>query len=122
MNFTLSPSFSHFLSLSLLLSPTFSLFLFLSFSLSLFFSFSLFLFLSLSLSRSLSLSFSHSLCLIIFKDDSVRLATVLQENAVLKSEMEMLKMKCKNLIEENKRLRQASVNIVSIMLYKQSIT
>lgn len=45
--------------------------------------------------------------------DSVRLATVLQENAVLKSEMEMLKLKCKNLLEENKRLRQASVNIVS---------
>ena len=45
--------------------------------------------------------------------ESVRLATVLQENAVLKSEMEMLKLKCKNLTEENKRLRQASVNIVS---------
>lgn len=44
--------------------------------------------------------------------ESVRLATVVQENAVLKSELEMLKLKYKNLIEENKRLRQASVNIV----------
>ena len=45
--------------------------------------------------------------------ESARLATVLQENAVLKSELEILKLKCKNLHEENRRLRQASVNIVS---------
>ena len=45
--------------------------------------------------------------------ESARLATVLQENAVLKSEVEILKLKCKNLHEENRRLRQASVNIVS---------
>lgn len=57
---------------------------------------------------------SHSPPVYIPQDgESVRLATVLQENAVLKSEMEMLKLKCKNLTEENKRLRQASVNIVS---------
>ena len=45
--------------------------------------------------------------------ESARLATVMQENAVLKSEMELLRLKCKNLVEENKRLRQASVTIVS---------
>ena len=45
--------------------------------------------------------------------DSARLATVLQENAVLKSELELLRLKCKNLVEENRRLRQASVDIVS---------
>ena len=45
--------------------------------------------------------------------ESARLATVLQENAVLKSELELLRLKCKNLVEENKRLRQASVTIVS---------
>ena len=50
----------------------------------------------------------------------MRLATVLQENTVLKSELavqrselEIIKLRCKNLIEENRRLRQASVNIVS---------
>jgi hypothetical protein len=37
----------------------------------------------------------------------------MQENAVLKSEIEILRLKCKNLLEENRRLRQASVNIVS---------
>ena len=52
--------------------------------------------------------------------ENVRLATVVQENAVLKSELEMLKLKYKNLIEENKRLRQASVNIVRWTLqYKE---
>ncbi len=45
--------------------------------------------------------------------DTVRLATVLQENAVLKSELEIIRLKCKSLLEENRRLRQASVNIVS---------
>ena len=48
--------------------------------------------------------------------DSARLATVLQENAVLRSELEILRLKCKNLIEENRRLRQASVDIVSAVL------
>ena len=46
--------------------------------------------------------------------ESARLATVIQENAVLKSELELLRLKCKNLVEENKRLRQASVTIVSV--------
>lgn len=44
--------------------------------------------------------------------DNHRLTTVLQENAVLKSELEMLKTKYKGLMEENRRLKQASVNIV----------
>ena len=42
-----------------------------------------------------------------------RLVTVLQENTVLRSEVEVLRLKCKHLIEENRRLRQASVTIVS---------
>ena len=46
--------------------------------------------------------------------ESARLATVLQENAVLKSELDMLRHKLKNMLEENRRLRQASVNIVSV--------
>lgn len=50
---------------------------------------------------------------IIPEVESARLATVLQENAVLKSELEILRLKCKNLLEENRRLRQASVTIVS---------
>lgn len=45
--------------------------------------------------------------------ESARLATVLQENTVLKSELDMVKLKYKNIAEENRRLRQASVNIVS---------
>lgn len=40
-----------------------------------------------------------------------RLVTVLQENAVLRSELEVMKLRCKNLMEENRRLRQASVTI-----------
>ena len=56
---------------------------------------------------------SPSPCLSLADVESVRLATVLQENAVLKSEMEILRLKCKNLLEENRRLRQASVTIVS---------
>lgn len=55
-------------------------------------------------------------CLHVLSEaDTARLATVLQENAVLKSEIEILRLKCKNLLEENRRLRQASVNIVSCM-------
>lgn len=48
--------------------------------------------------------------------DNHRLTTVLQENAVLKSELEMLKIKYKGLLEENRRLKQASVNIVSYIV------
>ena len=43
----------------------------------------------------------------------VRMTTLTQENAVLKSELELLRLKCKTLLEENRVLRQASVNIVS---------
>ena len=53
---------------------------------------------------------------LIIDMDNHRLATVLQENAVLKSEVEMLKMKYKTLLEENRRLKQASVNIVSVTI------
>ena len=49
--------------------------------------------------------------------ESARLATVLQENAVLKSELDMLRHRHKNMMEENRRLRQASVNIVSLNFY-----
>ena len=52
-------------------------------------------------------------CFLFSDVESARLATVLQENAVLKSEIEILRLKCKNLLEENRRLRQASVTIVS---------
>lgn len=55
--------------------------------------------------------------------DRTRLTTVLQENAVLKSELEVYRLKIKTLTEENRRLRQASVNIVSfykIILCKQT--
>ena len=45
-----------------------------------------------------------------------RLTTVLQENAVLKSEIEIYKLKVKSLTEENRRLRQASVTIVSVCM------
>ena len=43
----------------------------------------------------------------------VRLATLTQENAVLKSELDLLRLRCKSLSEENRSLRQASVSIVS---------
>ncbi len=46
--------------------------------------------------------------------DRNRLLTVLQENAVLKSEIEVYRLKVKSLTEDNRRLRQASVNIVSV--------
>ena len=55
------------------------------------------------------------LLIFVSEVESARLATVLQENAVLKSEIEILRLKCKNLLEENRRLRQASVTIVSSM-------
>lgn len=46
----------------------------------------------------------------------VRLATLTQENAVLKSELDLLRLRCKGLSEENRALRQASVTIVSTLL------
>ena len=54
--------------------------------------------------------------------ESARLATVLQENAVLKSELDMMKHKYKNMMEENRRLRQASVNIVSVVCSRDHST
>lgn len=42
-----------------------------------------------------------------------RIQSLQQENTVLKMELETFKLKCKNLQEENKELRKASVNIVS---------
>lgn len=49
-----------------------------------------------------------------------RLAIVQQENVVLKMEVETLKLRIKNLLEENKKLRQDSINIVSkaLMIYE----
>ncbi len=51
--------------------------------------------------------------LIFAEAESSRLTTVLQENAVLRSELEVMRLRCKNLVEENRKLRQASVTIVS---------
>ena len=49
-----------------------------------------------------------------------RLESLQQENRVLKVELETFKLKCKQLQEENKDLRLASVTIVSdIILYKK---
>ena len=42
-----------------------------------------------------------------------RLASLQQENKVLKIELETFKLKCKALQEENRDLRKASVTIVS---------
>ena len=43
-----------------------------------------------------------------------RIESLHQENRVLKVELETFKLKCKQLQEENKELRQASVTIVSL--------
>lgn len=48
--------------------------------------------------------------------DGNRIASLHQENRVLKMELEMFKLRTKSLQEENKALRQASVSIVSIAL------
>ncbi|XP_054773317.1 coiled-coil domain-containing protein 6-like [Lytechinus pictus] len=40
-----------------------------------------------------------------------RIASLEQENKVLKMELETYKMKCKSLVAENRELRKASVNI-----------
>ena len=45
--------------------------------------------------------------------DGNRIASLHQENRVLKMELEMYKLRTKSLQEENKALRQASVSIVS---------
>ena len=51
------------------------------------------------------------------KQDGNRIASVQQENRVLKMELEMYKLRTKSLQEENKALRQASVSIVSFFIY-----
>ena len=43
-----------------------------------------------------------------------RLDSLQQENKVLKVELETFKLKCRQLQEENKELRKASVTIVSV--------
>lgn len=53
--------------------------------------------------------------------ESNRLVTVLQENTVLRSEVDMLRLKCKHLLEENRRLKQASIAIVSLILFCESM-
>ena len=45
--------------------------------------------------------------------DRNRIASLVQEKRVLTVELETYKLKCKQLLEENKALRKASVNIVS---------
>jgi len=43
------------------------------------------------------------------ESENSRLVTVLQENTMLRSEVDMLRLKCKHLLEENRRLKQASI-------------
>lgn len=57
--------------------------------------------------ESLASSMSESTA----ETNTARVATLLQENAVLRTELEVLRMKCRNLQEDNKNLRKASVNI-----------
>ena len=45
--------------------------------------------------------------------DKNRISSLVQEKRVLTVELETYKLKCKQLMEENKALRKASVNIVS---------
>ena len=47
-----------------------------------------------------------------------RIESLFQENKVLKVELETFKLKCKQLQEENKELRQASVTIVRTSVCK----
>ena len=49
------------------------------------------------------------------QQDGNRIASLQQENRVLKMELEMYKLRTKSLQEENKALRQASVSIVSFV-------
>ena len=49
--------------------------------------------------------------------DNNRITSLEQQNRVLKMELEMYKLRCKQMQEENKGLRQASVSIVSIKYY-----
>ena len=49
----------------------------------------------------------------IASQDNNRITSLEQQNRVLKMELEMYKLRCKQMLEENKGLRQASVSIVS---------
>lgn len=44
--------------------------------------------------------------------ENSRLTTIIQENTVLRSEIDVLRSKCKHLMEENRKLKLASVTIV----------
>ena len=47
------------------------------------------------------------------EEQSKRMESIQQENRVLKMEVETYKLKCKQLQEDNRELRKASVSIVS---------
>lgn len=51
------------------------------------------------------------------KGQENRIASLHQANRVLKMELEMYKLRCKQMLEENKMLRQASVSIVSCFVF-----
>lgn len=57
-----------------------------------------------------------------FPSDKSRMASLLQEKRVLMVELETYKLKCNQLVEENKALRKASVNIVSRVFTKQFVS
>ena len=48
------------------------------------------------------------------EEQKKRLESIQQENRVLKMEVETYKLKCKQLQEDNRELRKASVSIVSV--------
>ena len=48
------------------------------------------------------------------EEQTKRIESIQQENRVLKMEVETYKLKCKQLQEDNRELRKASVSIVSI--------
>lgn len=66
---------------------------------------------SLESSASMSMSYNEGEPANGGSVQQVRLATLTQENAVLKSELDLLRLRCKSLSEENRSLRQASVSI-----------
>lgn len=69
----------------------------------------------MSSSSSVSNSGKPSIVISQFRLEELtnRLASLQQENKVLKIELETFKLKCKALQEENRDLRKASVTIVS---------
>ena len=56
------------------------------------------------------------------EEQSKRMESIQQENRVLKMEVETYKLKCKQLQEDNRELRKASVSIVSAGWWAGSIT